>query len=252
MLPKSLLAVGVAAAIAAPAPQSQGAVHCAQPVRAPVGIAQAKKVWRLDRWRRGKPKPAAIRAHRRHLRCAAGPGHREAMKRAWGRDRERYFAHRRERLEALSIDHRWTPHWAPDWSGPRLPPWLIAALAEEAGDAVGVDVPGWTMEQVTRGESIGRPGSAAVDVGGTYGVGLWAITWPFADPILARYGWTYEDMFNPARNSIVMAEIYGRQGIGAWYGTRYVTDWDRHYRGRFDLRLVLGGKTLRQVVRGFG
>ena len=250
MLPKSLLAVGVAAAIVAPAPQPQSAVHCAQPVRAPVGIAQAANVWRPDRWRRGKPKPASIRAHRQRLRCAAGPGHRLAMEHRWRRDRERYYRHRRARLKALSIDHRWEPHWAPDWSGPTLPPYVIAALAEKAGELVGADVPGWTMEQVTIGESGRRPGSAGVDMGGTRGYGLAAITWPFADSILARYGWSYEDMWNPAKNLVVAAAMYGERGFAPWYGTSYVTDWDRHYRGSFDLRLVLGGKTLRQVIRG--
>jgi hypothetical protein len=127
---------------------------------------------------------------------------------------------------------------------------VIAALAERAGEVVGVDVPGWTMEQVTVGESGRRPGSAGHDLGGTDGYGLFAITRPFADSILAKWGWSYEGMWNPAFNAIAMAEIYKAQGIGAWYGVSHVTDWSRHYRGRFDLRLVLGGRTLRQVVGG--
>lgn len=148
------------------------------------------------------------------------------------------------------IAHDWAPHWAPDYGGPTLPPYVIAALAEKAGKVVGVDVPGWTMEQVSIGESGRRPGSAGVDVGGTRGYGLVAITWPYADPILARYGWSYEDMWNPAKNLIVAAVMYGERGFAPWYGTSHVTSWDRHYRGRFDLRLVLGGRTLRRLVSG--
>lgn len=208
----------------------------------------ASKVWDLEDWRRGRPAPQILRVFHGKLQCAAGPGHRKAMLAIWRADRQRFYAHRRSQLAALNIDHRWAPHWAPDWSGPTLPPYLIAALAEEAGKVVGVDVPGWTMEQVTEGESTRRPGSAAVDIGGTKGYGLWAITWPFANDILARYGWSYEEMWNPVPNAIVMAEIFARQGIRAWYGIRFVTDWNRHYRGDFDLRLVLGGKTLRQVI----
>lgn len=166
----------------------------------------------------------------------------------WRKARERFRDHRRKMLAALDIDHDWSPHWAPDYGGPTLPPYVIAALAEEAGKVVGVDVPGWTMEQVTIGESGRRPGSAGHDLGGTDGYGLWAVTDPFADSILAKYGWTYDGMWNPARNAIVMAEILKAQGIGAWYGTSHVTDWDRHYRGRFDLRLVLGGRSLAQLI----
>lgn len=170
------------------------------------------------------------------------------MAHRWRSERAHYFSHRRHRLAALNIDHRWTAHWAPDWSGPTLPPYVIAALSEKAGDLIGVDVPGWTMEQVTIGESARRPGSAGVDVGGTVGYGLWAITSPFANGILARHRWGYSEMLNPVRNAVAMAEIYATQGIGAWYGTGYVTSTDAHYRGHFDLRLVLDGRSLRQAL----
>jgi hypothetical protein len=52
------------------------------------------KVWNLDRWRRGKPKPAVFAAYQRKLDCAAGPGHRQAMQNQWSRDRGRYDRHR--------------------------------------------------------------------------------------------------------------------------------------------------------------
>lgn len=205
-------------------------------------------VWDLQRWTREKPKPSTIAAYRTQLVCAAGPGHRAAIKRTWRRDRATFYRHRRAILEQ-DINHVWDAHWAPDWSGPTLPLHVIAALAERAGDYVGVNVPGWTMAEVTIGESSRRPGSAGLDVGGTRGYGLWAITWPFADAILAKYRWIYEDMWNPVKCAIVMAEIFRLQGLAAWYGDGFVTDSDRHYRGHFDLRRVLGGLTFAQALR---
>lgn len=205
--------------------------------------------WSLKGWKRLDSPKAAIRVHRKQVRCAAGLGHRSAIKRSWERHRAAFHRYQRDQLAELDINHRWAAHWAPDYSGPTLPPYVIAALAEKAGDLIGVDVPGWTMEQMTIGESGRRPGSAGVDVGGTYGMGLWAITSPFADSILARWGWGYDDMRNPVRCAVAMAEIYAAQGLGAWYGDGFVTSSDAHYRGRFDLRLVLGGISLRQALR---
>ncbi|MFZ0088401.1 MAG: hypothetical protein WAL63_02765 [Solirubrobacteraceae bacterium] len=50
-------------------------------------------------------------------------------------------------------------------------------------------------------------------------------------------------MLNPIKNALVMAEIYRRQGIGAWYGTEHVTNWNQHYTGPLplvNLKSVLG------------
>lgn len=52
------------------------------------------KVWNVDRWQRGKPSLAAVRAYRHKLDCAAGPNHRRVMVNRWGRDRLRYGRHR--------------------------------------------------------------------------------------------------------------------------------------------------------------
>jgi hypothetical protein len=184
------------------------------------------------------------------LACAAGPVHRKAILEAWRRDRHRYRQHRRRQLARLNINHVWAAHWAPDYSGPTLRPYVIAALAEKAGDTLGIDIPGWTMEQMTIGESGRRPGSAGVDPGGrSVGYGLWAITSPFSNWVLAKHGWGYRDMFNPVRNAVAMAEIYGAQGLGAWYGDGFVTNRNAHYRGRFDIRLVLGGLSFRRALR---
>jgi hypothetical protein len=191
------------------------------------------------------------------LACAAGPVHRKTMLEAWRRARHRYRQYRHRQLARLNINHRWAAHWAPDYSGPTLPPFVIAALAEKAGDALGIDVPGWTMAQMTIGESGRRPGSAGVDPGGrTRGYGMWAVTtgFRFNDLMVARYDRApgpprYEAMWNPVKNSAVMAEIYGAQGLGAWYGDGFVTSRNAHYRGRFDIRLVLGGLSFRRALR---
>jgi hypothetical protein len=205
----------------------------------------AAKTWRLPAWNASyRPPHRVLTGYQVKLACAAGPGHRKAMRATWERRKRRY-----RRLATSNINHRWAPHWAPDYSGPKLPPYVIAALAEQAGDALGVDVPGWTMAQMTIGESGGRPGSAGVDIGGTVGYGMWAITSPFANAILAKHGWSYEDMWNPVRNSMAMAEIYASQGLGAWYGDGFVTDRDAHYRGKLDLSRVLGGLSYRRALR---
>ena len=127
--------------------------------------------------------------------------------------------------------------------GRTLPADVIAALAESAGRTLGVDVPGETMAQVTIGESSQEPGSHGFDPNGvTQGYGLWSITTVYNDDLVAPFG-GYGQMLNPIKNALVMAEIYRRQGIGAWYGTKYVTNWNQHYTGRLplvNLKSVLG------------
>lgn len=59
-----------------------------------------KRVWPRSRWDRGKPKPTTIAAYRHKLRCAAGPGHRRAMRKAWKRYRLRFGRYRALRLIA--------------------------------------------------------------------------------------------------------------------------------------------------------
>ncbi len=217
------------------------------------------RVWDLERWERGAPRPAAFATQRRHIFCAAGPGHRKAIARRWERDKRRYNQHRHRQLARHNINHQWQGAFYPSsaWEElPQLPPYVIAALAEKAGDVLGVDVPGWTMAQMTIGESYRKPGSAGVDPGGTRGFGLWAVTtgFSFNDELVARFDGVsgpprYEAMWNPVKNSAAMALILGSQGTGAWYGDRGVTCWDCHYRGHFDLRLVLGGLSFRKALR---
>lgn len=126
-------------------------------------------------------------------------------------------------------NQRYEPHWAPDYGGYVMPPDAIAALAEWAGKG---RVPGWTMQQLTEGESGGRPGSAGVDPGGTKGYGLYAVTSPFNDALVKKYG-GYPGMWNPVNASMAMAEIYptGWHGGSPWYGDSHISDFDKHYTG---------------------
>lgn len=62
------------------APESNG---CPTPYTVTEFTPFAKQVWRPEKWERGKPKDAVIRHMRWMRKCAAGPGHRKAMKRVW-------------------------------------------------------------------------------------------------------------------------------------------------------------------------
>lgn len=64
----------------------------------------SKQVWRLPAWRRGKPPKVVIRAKARKLRCAAGPGHRKAIKKRWAKDHRAFAKHRKRRFAARRLD----------------------------------------------------------------------------------------------------------------------------------------------------
>lgn len=53
------------------------------------------KVWRLDHWKRGVPGKLAIVGYRHKLQCAAGRGHRHAIKHRWRKAKDAFFEHRR-------------------------------------------------------------------------------------------------------------------------------------------------------------
>lgn len=149
-----------------------------------------------------------------------------------------------------NINHKWAPHWSPDFGGPTLPSYVTASLAEAAG------MPGRTMEQVTRGESgshtkdSARPGSAALDPNGvTKGYGMWAITSPYSNPIVSKYG-GYNEMFNPVKNAAAADEVLAANGLGAWYGTGSVTGSNLHYKGSYDIRNALGGMSFKEALHG--
>jgi TP901 family phage tail tape measure protein len=141
-----------------------------------------------------------------------------------------------------NINRIWREHNSGygDWGGPTLPSYVVAALAQAAG------MPGKTMEQVTRGESgahkknTARPGATGIDPGGTKGHGLWMITSGYNEDLAARVG-GWRNMLNPVVNAWAAAQIYRRQGLGAWYGTGSVTGDGQNYAGNFDIRRALGG-----------
>lgn len=64
----------------------------------------SKRVWRLDRWARGKPSHAAIAGQRRKLSCASAK-QRKFMAEKWRQDKEAFYAHRGDKLaERLYLD----------------------------------------------------------------------------------------------------------------------------------------------------
>lgn len=116
------------------------------------------------------------------------------------------------------FNHTYPKHTLYDTSGKaRFSEALTARIASWAG------LPGKLFGQIAHGESGFFPGIYGVDPGGaSTGYGLWAITAPFNDSRVSKYG-GYEQMLNPLKNAKVAKEIYDAQGIGAWYGTQYVT-----------------------------
>jgi transglycosylase-like protein len=108
-----LIAVAAALLLAAPTQATRPNTHhrpdpChGQSVSAKQFQEFAESVWLLKRWERGDPKAKTIAAAHEQLACAAGPGHRKAMKHRWGESRREYYEHRdrklaqRERLRYL-------------------------------------------------------------------------------------------------------------------------------------------------------
>lgn len=234
----ALVLGGAATTVAQTDNQHDNSIHTRCDARAFRAFSDA--VWAPSLWQRGEPPRSTRDAARRRLaRCPAVA--RQRMSAYWRARRGDYRRYREATLHR-SINRVYVAHWAPDYGGRTLPFHVAAALFEAAG------MPGVTMAQIAKGESGLRPGSAGVDPGGTVGYGILAITSPFADSIVAKYG-GYEQMWNPVKNAAAASEIYEAQGLGAWYGTRYVTSWDAHYRGGFDLSKVLGGDSFEIALR---
>lgn len=114
------------------------------------------------------------------------------------------------------------------YKGGKLTPTQAAAATEAAG------MPGITMSQVMRGESGFDPKAVGDDAkagyGNTFGLGLGQITTKYNDDVINFFGGR-DAMMDPVTNILAMKMVYDRQGIKAWYGTRYVTDKDAHYKG---------------------
>lgn len=122
-----------------------------------------------------------------------------------------------------------------DWGGPSMPFNVAAQIAEWAG------LPGVTFAQIGKGESNLRPGATGIDPGGTKGLGWLMVTTGYNDALIAKYG-GQGAMLNPFINAKAAKEIYDSNGIGAWYGTQYMTGTNLHYNGgyknggKFDVR----------------
>ncbi len=101
----------------------------------------------------------------------------------------------------------------------------VAALAESVG------LPGETFAQIAKGESGYQVGAVGNDPGGTPGYGLWQITTHWNDDIIKRFGGREKLLTDPVANAKAAKAIYDRQGIKAWYGTRYMTGTNLHYKG---------------------
>jgi hypothetical protein len=101
----------------------------------------------------------------------------------------------------------------------------VAALAESVG------LPGKTFAQIAKGESAYQVGAVGHDPGGTKGYGLWQITTKYNDDIIKRFGGAKKLLTDPVANAKAAKAIYDRQGIGAWYGTKYMTSPNAHYKG---------------------
>lgn len=59
----------------------------------------AAETWRPIRWERKRPRPDVVRAYRFKLSCAAGAGHRKAIKHRWRSSQRAFYEHRKFKLE---------------------------------------------------------------------------------------------------------------------------------------------------------
>lgn len=57
-----------------------------------------KAVWSYKKWQRAKLPRAVLRAYKTRLACAAGPGHRKAIRSFWRAEKAAYEAHRSYKL----------------------------------------------------------------------------------------------------------------------------------------------------------
>lgn len=122
---------------AASRPEKAGAVTnavCPVTYHAPAFRQFAARVWRLPRWERGKPRPATLQAMRQKRRCAAGPGHRIAMRRAWREAKRRYYEHRRAKQDEAHYLDAVTP--------PGMATLSAIAACESGGDPTAVSADG--------------------------------------------------------------------------------------------------------------
>lgn len=124
--------MGTPAIAAAPPASSEPGATCQVEYTAGTFRSFAHRVWAFSRWRRepkGQPKDATIEKMRKMRRCAAGEGHRLAMRHAWKTAKHAYYRHRKEEIAWMDC---------PD-------------SIREASEAF--DVPGWILNGVAGAES---------------------------------------------------------------------------------------------------
>jgi hypothetical protein len=108
--------------------RSIGATRCPTEFTSGKFKSFSKLVWKRNHWKREAPKQATILAERHMLQCAAGPGHRVAMKHIWKADKRAFYQHRASMLwlaKYRSFEYPDGSHWAV--------PYPIA-LCESGGD----------------------------------------------------------------------------------------------------------------------
>lgn len=125
----TLAATAVPQSTAGPETRSAPPPQCSAKHLRPFSAA----VWALERWRRGKPPKATIRAYRARLACA-GPNNRKAMKHRWRADQHRFFDHRRHKLRALRHEEALNP--------PGIEILEAIAACESGGDPTAISADG--------------------------------------------------------------------------------------------------------------
>ena len=123
-------------------------------------------------------------------------------------------------------------------TGAQMPANHVAMLAEFIGDVTGSNMPGGTMEQISRAESVfHHPGAigddAAAGYGNTFGLGLYQITTGVGHGALIDRLGGEAQMRNPVSNTIAASKLYDQSGLSPWFGTRFLTDRNKHWRGDF-------------------
>jgi hypothetical protein len=107
-------------------------------------------------------------------------------------------------------------------SGVQLSPKVVEMIAASAG------LPPVLFQQLAHGESNYEPGVVGTDPGGTHGYGLWQITTGVGNDAMINKLGGPRAMLNPLINARAAKMIYDSAGVGAWYGTKFVTG---HSRG---------------------
>lgn len=138
-------------------------------------------------------------------------------------------------------NHQYPKHLT-NTPGATIPPGDIAKIAQWAG------MPGWTMSQISHGESSYMPGivewpperGTGPIPTGAQGYGLWQITYARhpGSTGLPVFPPNPNLMLNPLINAKAAKNLYDSRGVGQWYGKGFMTNANMPYTGR----LASGGR----------